>query len=67
MSWLDSALKKGEDLASAAVQAGSDLLNKGADLLHQTEQAAVQDLHAAETAVTNTVIKPVEKAVASVA
>jgi hypothetical protein len=67
MSWLDSALKKGEDLASAAVQTGSDLLNKGADLLHQTEHAAVQDLHAAEAAVTNNVIKPVEKAVASVA
>jgi hypothetical protein len=65
MSWLDSALKKGEDLASAAVQTGSDLLNKGADLLHQTEHAAVQDLHAAEAAVTNNVIKPVEKAVAS--
>jgi len=66
MSWLDSALKKGEDLASATLQTGSDLLHKGVDLLHQTEQAAVQDLHAAETALTNNVVKPVEKAVAAV-
>jgi len=67
MSLLDSIVKKGEDLASAGLQMGSDLVHAGADLLQKGEQAAVSGLHTVENAVVNNVVKPVEKAVTALA